>query len=89
MCKVTRGEKYYCDKSKRQVCDCDICEYPDVVSLSDGRLAVSKCCLAIFDICDSGYLRRGSVLVAKIAKRYNLTPSRSPVTCLILSCVLR
>jgi hypothetical protein len=42
----------YRDKSKGQVCDCDICEDPDVVSLSDSSLAISKCSLAIFDICD-------------------------------------
>jgi len=65
MYEITKEEKYYCDKSKRQVCDCDICKYPDVVSLPNSSLAVSKGSLTIFDICDRRYLRQGSAAVVR------------------------
>jgi hypothetical protein len=42
----------YCYETKRQVCDRDVCQYPDVIPLSDRRLTVSQSCLAVFDIRD-------------------------------------
>jgi hypothetical protein len=71
--------EWYSNKSKWQVCDCDIREYPDVVSLSNGSLAVSKRSLAIFDICDSRDLKQGSATIARDSL-YEVKPYTIPET---------
>jgi hypothetical protein len=73
------GVEWYSNKSKWQVCDCDVREYPDVVSLSNGSLAVSKCSLAIFDICDSRDLKQGSATIVRDSL-YEVKPYTIPET---------